>query len=181
MSETKKVVKKKCFEIQALGEFHLPKRVHKGCAYYGLIIPEDVYIAANSRTRVSLNFSIKIPTGTIGLITPRHTDVISGLYGLGKKQVCKKVMGIFPKKSFVDDTRFFDADVVPTKVDCTFTGNLSIVINNHDEGFFLAAGSRIADLSFVNVVSPFLSVIKPRVEDEVEPTPAPSVSSEKEM
>lgn len=195
-------VKKRTFEIKAFSEsFAIPVRAKNGSVGYDLTIPEDTIIPAKSRCRVPLGFAINLPRGVEAKIEPRSGLSITGMIGFGIRKVSRKLFGFIPWKSKKLYGKWhFDADVMVGKIDPNYTDQVNVIIRNNDSAFKIEAGTRIAQMTFYDVGSPFFKVVdvlscKSRgggfcssgtrristKAQEVEAAPAPHVSSEEEI
>lgn len=198
------IVKKKEYEILPLREgFGLPVRAKRGAIGYDLTVPEDIIVPAHSRCKVPLGFAINLPYGVEAKIEPRSGASLRGLLGNG---VCKhksKLFGIIPITSKRLGNRNFDADILVGKIDPNYIGEVNAIVKNNDEAFTIAAGTRIAQLTFYQVGSPFFRIVeklscksrgggfgssgmhristKEKTEEQPEPIIAPHVSSEEEI
>lgn len=152
------VVKKKEYEIMPLSEsFELPVRAKRGSVGYDLTIPEDFTVPAHSRCKVPLGFAINLPYGVEAKIEPRSGSSLRGILGLGKQ--IKRLFGIIPLKLTKYVNRYYDADVLVGKIDPNYTDEINVIIKNNDEEFIIPSGTRIAQLTFYHVGSPFFRIV----------------------
>lgn len=155
------IVKKKEYEILPQRDgFELPVRAKRGAIGYDLTVPEDIIVPAHSRCKVPLGFAINLPYGIEAKIEPRSGASLRGLLGYG---VCKhksKLFGIIPIISKRLGNRRFDADVLVGKIDPNYIGEVNAIVKNNDEAFTIAAGTRIAQLTFYQVGSPFFRIVE---------------------
>lgn len=198
------IVKKKEYEILPLREgFELPVRAKRGAIGYDLTVPEDITVPAHSRCKIPLGFAINLPYGVEAKIEPRSGSSLRGLFGNG---VCKhksKLFGIIPITTKRLGNRYFDADALVGKIDPNYTGEVNAIVKNSDEAFTITAGTRIAQLTFYQVGSPFFRIVeklscksrgggfgssgmhristKEKTDDQPEPSVALHVSSEEEI
>lgn len=198
------IVKKKEYEILPLREgFGLPVRAKRGAIGYDLTVPEDIIVPAHSRCKVPLGFAINLPYGVEAKIEPRSGASLRGLLGYGECKHQSKLFGIIPITSKRLGNRYFDADVLVGKIDPNYIGEVNAIVKNNDEAFTIAAGTRIAQLTFYQVGSPFFRLVeklscksrgggfgssgmhristKEKTEEQPEPIIAPHVSSEEEI
>ncbi len=197
-----KTIKRREFEIQPLADtFELPIRAKRGSVGYDLTVPEDFYVPAHSRCRIPMRFAINLPFGVEAKIEARSGATLNGMVGYGEYKVKAKLLGFIPVNKTVSGRHRFDADVMTGKVDPCYTDEVHVLLKNNDGAFLIKAGTRIAQMTFYNVGSPFFRVvdkltcksrgggfessgsdrIKPKTNDVIEPAPAPHVSSEEEI
>lgn len=197
-----KTIKRREFEIQPLSDsFELPVRAKRGSIGYDLTVPEDFVVPAHSRCRIPMGFAINLPYGVEAKIEARSGASLKGLVGYGRYKVKSKVFGFIPVKRTQGGRHHFDADILTGKIDPNYTDEVHVLVKNNDEAFTIKAGSRIAQMTFYNVGSPFLRVVEKltcksrgggfgssgidRIEksssDIAEPISAPYVSSEEEI
>ncbi len=158
--DIKKTVKRKEFEILPLSDtFELPTRAKIGSVGYDLTVPEDVFIPAHSRCVVPLKFAINIPYGIEAKIEPRSDLSISGMVGYGVKKINVKLLGFIPWSREKSGRQYFDADVLVGKIDPNYTDEVNVIIKNNDVAFTIKGGTRIAQMSFYNIGSPFLRIV----------------------
>lgn len=198
-----KSYKRREIEIKALADtFELPIRVKRGSVGYDLTVPEDTLIPAHSRFGVPMRFAINLPISVEGKIEPRSGHSLRGLPGHGERIVKKKLFGLIPIKAKVQGTFKFNADVLVSKIDPNYTDEVHVLIKNDDDEFTIKAGTRIAQLTFYQVGSPFLKIVdeltcksrggglgssgygrvsRKRKEDVSTASTAPHVSSEEDI
>ncbi len=198
------IVKKKEYEIHPLREgFELPVRAKRGAIGYDLTVPEDIIVPAHSRCKIPLGFAINLPYGVEAKIEPRSGASLRGLLGNGMCKHKLKLFGIIPITTKRLGNRHFDADVLVGKIDPNYTGEVNAIVKNNDEAFTIIAGTRIAQLTFYQVGSPFFRIVeklscksrgggfgssglhristKEKGEEHPEPVAAPYVSSEEDI
>lgn len=146
-------------EIKALGTFHKPMIAKRGSIGYDLVVPEDFTVAAYSRTIVPLNFALNLPLGVEAKIEPRSGFSLKGMEGYGRKSVNCKLWGFVPYRKVISGKLRFNADVLVGKIDPNYTDNIHVIIKNDDVEFVLKAGTRIAQLTFYNTVSPYFKEV----------------------
>lgn len=201
-----KTIKRREFEIQPLADsFELPVRAKKGSIGYDLTVPEDFVVPAHSRCRIPLRFAINLPYGVEAKIEARSGASLKGLIGYGEYKVKSRIFGFIPTMRKQHGRHHFDADVLTGKIDPNYTDEVHVLLRNNDGQFTIKAGTRIAQMTFYNVGSPFLRVVDKltcksrgggfgssgterldRVERNlseavIEPAPAPHVSSEEDI
>lgn len=154
-------VKRRTFEIKPFTDsFCLPVRAKKGSIGYDLTVPQNTLIPAHSRCRIPLGFAINLPSGVEAKIEPRSGLSITGMIGYGIRKVSRKLFGFIPWFSRkVYGKWHFDADVIVGKIDPKYTDEVNVIVKNNDVQFTIEAGTRIAQMSFYNVGSPFFKVV----------------------
>lgn len=122
-------------KIQLLSpEARLPERATEGSIGYDLFVPRQTQIV-HGRQVVKLDLAFELPMGCEGKIEPR-----SGFSSKGMEDELKRRM---------------DADVLIGKLDSDWRGNSGVIINSHEkEPFYLAAGTKIAQLTIYKVELP---------------------------
>lgn len=195
-------VRRRTFEIKTFSDsVALPIRAKKGSVGYDLTIPDDTLIPAHSRCKVPLGFAINLPLGVEAKIEPRSGLSITGMIGYGVRKFARRLLGFIPWFSRRSYGKWhFDADVLVGKIDPNYTDQVNVIIKNNDSAFTIKAGTRIAQMTFYNVGSPFFKVVDeltcksrgggfcssgtdriPTKETEVEVAPAPYVNSEEDI
>lgn len=159
-NKSKKKVKIKEYEIQLLSPSAiLPKKATRGAIGYDLCVPHDIRIPAHSRIAIPLDIAINLPFGIEAKIEPRSGCSLRGIEGYGTKVERTKIFGIFTKKRYKSGRMYYDADVIPGKIDPNYTDNIHVLMVNRDESFLLRAGSRIAQLTFYQTIAPFYRIV----------------------
>lgn len=149
------------FEIKPLADsFEKPVRAKRGSIGYDLTVPEDIYIPAHSRIGVPMKFAINLPYGIEAKIESRSGFSLRGIEGEGHKEIVTKFFGFIPVWHKVYGKHYFDADVLPGKVDPNYTDEVHVLIKNNDVGFLLKAGTRIAQMTFYQVRAPFFKIVE---------------------
>jgi dUTPase len=194
-------VKKKEYEILPMSDsFELPVRAKRGSVGYDLTVPEDFTVPAHSRCKIPLGFAINLPYGVEAKIEPRSGSSLRGMLGVGKYKSTSVLFGFIPVTVKKTGNHYFDADVLVGKIDPNYTDEINVIVKNNDEEFTIPSGTRIAQLTFYQVGSPFFKIVdkltcksrgggfsssglnristKKKEQTEVEPAPAPYVSSE---
>lgn len=197
-------VKKKEYEILPMSDsFELPVRAKRGSVGYDLTVPEDFTIPAHSRCKIPLGFAINLPYGVEAKIEPRSGSSLRGMLGVGKYKSTSVLFGFIPVTIEKTGNHYFDADVLVGKIDPNYTDEINVIVKNNDEEFTITSGTRIAQLTFYQVGSPFFKIVdkltcksrgggfsssglnristKKKEQTEVDPAPAPYVSSEDDI
>lgn len=155
----KKIIRKE-FEIKPLSDdFVMPIKAKRGSIGYDLTCPRDIVIPAHSRVKVPLDFAINLPLGVEGKIEPRSGCSLNGMTGYGLRRKKMLALGFIPFKKNVLCTGYFDADVLPGKIDPNYTDNIHVIIKNNDDEFTLTAGTRFAQITFYYTTSPFFRIV----------------------
>jgi dUTP pyrophosphatase len=159
--EERTKIKRMEFEIKLLSPSAVrPKKSTRGAIGYDLVVPRDYHVPAHSRVAVPLDIAINLPYGIEAKIEPRSGNSVRGIEGYGsKRKRVGKWLGLFPKYKEVCGRMRFDADVLVGKIDPNYTDGICVIISNHDESFVLRAGSRVAQLTFYNTISPFFKEV----------------------
>lgn len=110
-----------------------PRRATAGSAAYDLFCPADVYIP-NGRTVVLLGFALEMPPGTAAEVRPRSGFSSKGMQGA--------------------DGQRYDADVLHGLIDSDYRGEVGVIVRNADGPFFIAAGTRLAQMEFRRAEAP---------------------------
>lgn len=194
-----KTIKRREFEIQALADsFELPVRAKKGSVGYDLTVPEDFVVPAYSRCRIPLRFAINLPYGVEAKIEARSGASLKGLLGYGEYKVKSHIFGFIPIMRKQSGRHHFDADVLTGKIDPNYIDEVHVLVKNNGGSFIIKAGTRIAQMTFYNVGSPFFRVvdkltsknrgggfgssgyerIERQLNEPAEPITAPHISSE---
>lgn len=200
--EFSKTIKRREFEIQPLSDtFEKPTRAKSGSIGYDLTVPEDFHVPAHSRCRIPMRFAINLPFGVEAKIEARSGCTLRGIIGYGEYKVPRKLFGFIPVKKTMSGRHYFDADVQTGKVDPNYTDEVHVLLKNNDEAFMIKAGTRIAQMTFYNVGSPYLRPVEKltcksrgggfgssgtdriakKPAEVIEPVMAPHVSSEEEI
>lgn len=159
--DSTKTIKRREFEIQPLADsFELPIRAKRGSIGYDLTVPEDFHVPAHSRCRIPLRFAINLPYGVEAKIEARSGATLNGIVGYGRYKLKTKVFGIIPVTKKMSGRHNFDADVMPGKIDPNYTDEVHVLMKNNDGAFTIKAGTRIAQMTFYNVGSPFLRIVE---------------------
>lgn len=117
----------------------LPKRSTEYAAGYDLSIPRDTIIH-NGRQVIKLDIAIQMPNDTQGLVDPRSGFSAKGFEGYVINS--DNTLSLEPKR--------FDCNVVHGKIDPDYRNDIGVIINSYEkEDFFVKAGTRIAQLTFV--------------------------------
>lgn len=199
-----KTIKRKEYEMQSLSDtFVMPVRAKRGSIGYDLTVPEDFHVPAHARCRIPLRFAINLPFGVEAKIEPRSGLSLKGMEGYGTKCKRTKLFGYLPWLKVTTGKHYYDADVMVGKIDPNYTDEVNILLKNNDCAFTIKAGTRIAQMTFYNVGSPFFRLVdkltcksrgggfnssgthrltKPvKEKEEVVAEPAPHVSSEEDI
>lgn len=205
-------IKRKEYELQPLSEsFVMPVKAKRGSIGYDLTCPEDFVVPAYSRCAIPMRFAINLPYGVEAKIEPRSGFSLKGIEGVVEIEETRGGITILGHTFFGKKVRRilkerFDADVMVGKVDPNYIDEVHVLLKNCDESFTIQAGTRIAQMTFYSVTSPFYKLVdkltcksrggglgssgtkrierKPKVEemsDEVVAEPAPHVFSEEEI
>ena len=117
----------------------LPKRSTPDAAGYDLSIPRDA-IVHHGRQVIKLDVAIQMPNDVQGLVDPRSGFSAKGFEGYV----------INPDNTLSSEPKRFDCDVIHGKIDPDFRNGIGVILNSQEkEDFFVKAGTRIAQLTFV--------------------------------
>lgn len=158
--DSNKTIKRREFEIKPLADsFELPVRAKKGAVGYDLTVPEDFVVPAYSRCRIPLRFAINLPYGVEAKIEARSGASLKGLLGYGEYKVKSRILGFIPVMRKQSGRHHFDADVLTGKIDPNYTDEVHVLVKNNGGQFTIKSGTRIAQMTFYNVGSPFLRIV----------------------
>lgn len=160
-TNTRPKFRKKEFEIQLISDDAIiPAKAVRGAIGYDLCVPRDFHVPAHARVAVPLDIAINLPAGVEAKIEPRSGCSLRGIEGYGKRTIVTgKILGLFQRKKIQSGKMFFDADVAVGKIDPNYTGNIHVIIINRDEAFLIRKGTRIAQLTFYQTISPFFKPV----------------------
>ena len=141
----------------------LPMKATAGSAAYDLYAPEDVIIKPG-RQVIDLGFSMEMPTTIQALVNPRSGFSSKGMEGYlvltlvqcipnpdantenNSYKIGKEV------QSVLLEPERFDCDVIEGKIDSDYRGPVGVILCNRDNRTFLIkAGTRIAQMTFMQV------------------------------
>lgn len=152
----------------------LPKKATEGSAAYDLYVPEDVIIESG-RQIIPLGFAMEMEIGYQALVEPRSGFSSKGMEGYHVKEEHKVSFDssfarfawpptydlkqketpdiIREYKTYIAITpERFDCDVVVGKIDADYRKGIGVIVNNRDKRTFMVkAGTRIAQLTFLQV------------------------------
>lgn len=156
-----KMKKRTEIEVKLLSEnAYTPVKAKRGSIGYDLTIPHDVVVPARSRIVVPLDLAINLPYGIEGKIEPRSGFSSKGIEGYGTRKKWLYKFGFIPYCKTTRGKMRFNADVIVGKVDPLYTESIGVIILNNDEEFTLRRGTRIAQISFYNTISPFFVYVE---------------------
>lgn len=151
---------KKSFEICPTAyPYFVPEKAKHGSIGYDLVCPVDFHVPAHSRVAIPINFAINLPFGVEAKIEARSGMTLRGMEGYGQRVKWGWKWGIIPWKTIQSGKLYFDADVMPGKIDPNFTDSINVIMNNHDVDFTIKAGTRIAQMTFYSTIAPFFEVV----------------------
>lgn len=118
----------------------LPERSTEHAAGYDIYTPRDVIIH-HGRQIIPTDIAIQMPNDVQALVEPRSGFSAKGFEGYAIS---------FDQRLSTIPYRF-DADVITGKVDPDYRNGLGIIVkSNEKDDFFIKAGTRIAQLTFVH-------------------------------
>lgn len=148
----------------------MPQKQHEGSAAYDLYVPEDTTIS-KGRQIIPLGFAMEMEPGYQALVEPRSGFSSKGMEGYHVREEYK--MGFDPgfrimwedlplrktpeikseSKIYIANLpERFDCDVVVGKIDADYREGIGVIVNNRDQRTFVVkAGTRIAQLTFLQV------------------------------
>lgn len=149
----------------------LPKKATEGSAAYDLYVPEDTTIS-KGRQIIPLGFAMEMEPGYQALVEPRSGFSSKGMEGYHVREEYK--VGFDPgftrimfedlplrktpeikteSKIYIANLpERFDCDVVVGKIDADYREGIGVIVNNRDQRtFVIKAGTRIAQLTFLQV------------------------------
>lgn len=152
---------KREFEIKQISKSLIaPSRAKIGSVGYDLTVPENFVVPAHSRCKIPLGFAINLPIGVEAKIEPRSGCSLRGIPGMGKFKVTRHIFRLIPYVRKKYGYHHFDADVLVGKIDPNYTDEVNVLLKNHGGEFTILAGTRIAQMTFYNVGSPFFKFVK---------------------
>lgn len=149
----------------------LPKKATEGSAAYDLYVPEDTTIS-KGRQIIPLGFAMEMEPGYQALVEPRSGFSSKGMEGYHAREEYKvdfdpgftRIMfADLPlrktpeikseSKTYIANIpERFDCDVVVGKIDADYREGIGVIVNNRDHRTFVVkAGTRIAQLTFLQV------------------------------
>ena len=139
----------------------LPKKATSGSAAYDLYAPEDVIIKPG-RQVIDLGFSMEMPETIQALVNPRSGFSSKGMEGYLVLTLVKAEADHTNKTLTVDeckevqavllDPERFDCDVIEGKIDSDYRGPVGVILCSRDDrAFLIKAGTRIAQMTFMQV------------------------------
>lgn len=153
--------KRLVLEVAHFGNHYiLPQKGKPRSIGYDLTVPEDVKIPAHSRFRIPLNIAINLPEGIEGKIEPRSGFELNGMEGYGTREVPNLLFGFIPFfYRTITGIQRWDCDVLVGKIDPGYTDNISVIVKNNDKEFTIKRGTRIAQMTFYQVLSPEFKIV----------------------
>lgn len=148
--------------IKPLGQFKIPEIAKSGSIGYDLYVPVTINVPAKCRFLIPLGFAIELPHNVEGKIEPRSGFSAFGIEGYAKRRKWLLKWGWLPWCEMKNEKRRFDADVIVGKIDPCYKDCVNVILKNNDVAFTIPAGTRIAQMSFYQVlhVSKFVEVNK---------------------
>lgn len=121
----------------------IPTKSTAGSVAYDIAIPNTIYVPSG-RSVVKLNFAIEMPIGYEAKIEPRSGHASKGMMGFVNADI------------HFDSDRdgYYDCDVIVGKIDPDYRGEVGVIINNHDQPFWLPRGFRIGQMTIYRVEAP---------------------------
>ena len=129
---------------------------------YDLYVKQDICIE-HTRQVIPLGFAIELPDGIEAKIEPRSGFSSKGIEGFAlanintrNPRVCDATEDELWQR--IDKAERFDADVLVGKIDPDYRGEVGVIIRNNEPGkpFLIAEGTRIAQMTFYQTLSPLL-------------------------
>lgn len=142
IEETKQVCE---FELLAGGR--LPEMQTKGAAGFDLYCPQNTIIK-QGRNLVPLRFRMRFAFHLLSIIKARSGFEVKGFEGfpMGAMQFDGTLQG---------EAKRYDADVLEGLVDSDYRGEVNVIVKSYGKDpFIIAAGTRIAQMIFVEIAHP---------------------------
>jgi dUTP pyrophosphatase len=108
----------------------VPTKAHPQDAAFDLYTPRDYSLMVGRQT-LQLDFALEIPDGYCAKIKPRSGFASKGLEAT-------PVYNASPCR--------INADVLDGLIDSNYRGNVCVIVNNHDNGYRIPKGTRIAQM-----------------------------------
>lgn len=117
----------------------IPQKATDKAAGYDLRLPKHTYIESG-RQIVKLGFAIQLPDWHKAVVDPRSGFSSKGMEGYVNVKAGEGVI------DFGEPQRL-DCDVIHGLIDCDYRGECGVIVKNNEQfGFWLPAGTRIAQM-----------------------------------
>lgn len=127
----------------------IPRKSTPGAVGYDIAIPQD-YIVTKGRHRIPLGLALELPNDCEAKIETRSGIAAFGMQGIEPDD--------FRRSVFTRPYRY-DCDVITSKIDPDYRGEIALIIHSRDRPFIIPKGYRIAQMTIYKVQSPAFIVV----------------------